>query len=359
MRFKNFKNNFKRAFYEESPDLLDKIENSCKNQVQIAEDFKSTEKAAYDGRVGQSRFVNFVFNKWAKATLACVLCLALFASGVWLGVSINGKDAPINTEVYTKMYLDVNPGLQINFNEQNKVISCVASNADGQEIINELNLEGVELNTALSAVVGAIYVNGFISDNTNSILVSVDSSAEKTQEILSSVSQKINNVFKNSSINCSIIAQSVTTTDALEKQANQFNVSVGKMNLVNKMISGIDNLSEENLLDLTEMSINELNLIYSQRAHGEKDNVFAGDVVSGSVGGFLREEEALNSLLNEIKVQSTLLQDYLSFVEYEKVDGEFKLVYNLSIILIGEIVSYHFKVDCKTGEVLQFDINLG
>ena len=62
MRFKNFKNNFKRAFYEESPDLLDKIENSCKNQVQIAVDFKSTEKAAYGGRVGESRFVNFVFN---------------------------------------------------------------------------------------------------------------------------------------------------------------------------------------------------------------------------------------------------------------------------------------------------------
>ncbi len=96
-----------------------------------------------------------------------------------------------------------------------------------------------------------MYVNGYLTEDSNSILISVDGKDEETTDtLLSDITSKINTVFENSGLECSIIAQSVKVDDDLKQIAQENGVSVGKMHLVDKMVGGMDDFDAENAPDL-------------------------------------------------------------------------------------------------------------
>lgn len=351
MKKRDLKNRITEAFESETPDLRAKILASCEKEEQLP----ATAPAA---QVIETPARRPNYNMIFKRVAACAICLMLFISGLSIGLFIpngdGGKVTPTDAETF--VYLDVNPSIELRMDNENKVVECLAANEDAETILAGLKLEGVDMNTALTAIVGSMYVNGYLTEDSNSILISVDGKDEETTDtLLSDITSKINTVFENSGLECSIVAQRVEVDDDLKQRAQENGVSVGKMHLVDKMVGGMDDFDAEDAPELADMSIKDLNLIYSTRPNkGGENDPFGKDISSGDIGGVVKQDDALTLLLAAIEID-------MAEVEWFRVQAKpqnRKMVYNVSIRVKGDATAYEFEVDCQTGEVVKIDTNM-
>ena len=69
------------------------------------------------------------------------------------------------------IYLDVNPGVELTVNRQEKVLSAAPTNEDAVDILDGMELKGTPLDVAMNAIVGSLVKNGYVDELANSILI--------------------------------------------------------------------------------------------------------------------------------------------------------------------------------------------
>lgn len=342
MRRNDLKNRIKAAYAAETPDLRAQIEAACKAERQ--------EPAKIPTKVPARRTAPPVL---LRRTVAVALCLMLFVAGFAVGLFVpDGTATPTDAETF--VYLDVNPSIELQLDGEGRVLALVAGNEDAEEILTGLELVGVEMNTALTAILGSMYVNGYLSTDSNSILVSIDAKDEgKTETLLTAVTDKINQVLDKAEMECSIIAQSVKSDAELKQRAEAQGISVGKMHLVEKMVKGMEMLDEQNIFELAEMSIKDLSLMYSAREENEGKEQFDKDVVSGDSDGG-QKQEAFSALIAGLAVGVEDIERYDIELKFERNDKNgMRMIYAVTLVLKDDPNTYQYKIDCKTGELLE------
>lgn len=352
MKKREIKEKIRQAYAAETPDLLARIEASCKEVEQAApvlpeEPRTATPRAGWFARPAVRRALSFA--------LALVLLFTGFSVGYLLPDGTQNSGGGVAD---TFVYLDVNPSIELQIDSDSRVLACVAANADAEAVLEGLALVGVDMNTAMTAIIGSMYVNGYLSSSANAILVSVDSKGEQENEqLLTDLTEKISAVFARSELECSIIAQSVDANDELKQRAAENGVSVGKMLLVDKMVEGIDELQASDIADLLQMSIKELNLMYTHRPDKEGEHSpFDEDILTGAVGGYLGREEILSVLATELQADVTALLGLDIRAAMKRGEEGRSLVYEVRVWLGG--ARYKLELDCLTGEVLSNEIEL-
>lgn len=338
------------AYEAETPDLLSRIEASCRD-TDVEGDVKP--EVARRARVVS---VGGILQR-AAAIAACFIFLI---SGILIG-RIPTPTVEGSTAAY--IYLDVNPSIQLAVDENDKVTSCTPSNEDAEAVLTDLSLVGVDMNTALSAIVGSMYVNGYLTENNNSILISVESESEDVADsLIARTTERVNAVFEKSAMSCSIIAQSVISTDELKARAKENGVSVGKMHLVDKMANVLDNPDEIDINELVDMTIGELNLMYST-AHKNNDGGDGGidsgeaprfdkDVVSGSLNGYKTSEDAKAAALSHLSLTEADVKSIVARAIVKR-DGEGRvMVYSVWVVPNDYSAVHELTIDCVSGEVL-------
>ena len=333
---KNLKKKFKDAMIDETPDFKKEIISACENQTQVP--------ASTSNQTATEKQYNrpFFFRRIALV----MSCIILFGAGLLVG-KITPQTQP-DALAQTHVYIDVNPSLELSLDSENVVLSCTAVNQDAEIILNGMKLEGVELKTAVNAIVGSMYVNGYLTQEDNSMLISVESGEKvNTSEFLNIITKQVNDVFENSEMECAIIAQEVKATKDLKQRAKEQGVSIGKMRLLDKMIDDLDDLTHDDVSELSKMSIKDLNLIYSQKTNNDDNS--NGEVISGSVNVNVSESQALNSVLEQIGKTVGDVEHYRVFILPSK-HGEFKAVYVVTLKFFdgGECI---FEVDFQTGNI--------
>ena len=330
---KKLKNDIYNSFINETPDRLSSIKNECKNIRQ---------KEIVLEKERKSGFVTF------KRLAFTMIAIFTFTLGYFVG---NNK-TPVNVDASeATIYLDVNPSIEIEIGKHHIVKECKAGNEDGEKILENIQLKGVEINTALYAIVGSMYTNGYLNEETNSILVSVDNLNENNEILLDEISVQINNVFKeNEDMNCSIIAQKVEKEE-LKELAEQYGVSIGKIKLIQKIIEKGDIYTEENIEELTQMSIHELNLIYQSIMKPNEDE--NDDVVTGKPEGFIEKDNALEYVKSYLEITDEDIEWSEIFALYHHNDKhEREMVYIVTLKLIDSESFEKYIVNCSTGEIM-------
>ncbi|MBQ8375006.1 MAG: hypothetical protein IJX98_05485 [Clostridia bacterium] len=332
---KELKEKLQGAFAEETPDCKQNVILACE---QVTQD-PAPVKPSSQGRERQSNF----FGRLATA-LACAF---VFILGIFVG-SILPVSQTATAETF--VYLDVNPSIELSLDENNYVLSCNAANDDAEAVLQNMQLKGVEIKTALNAIVGAMYVKGYLAAEDNSMLISVDTNdAKNTGLFLTYLTDQVNQVFADSDMECSIIAQGVSADEELKRRAEENGVSVGKMQLVEKMIDEIEEFDENSRAQLSQMSIKELNLIYATKP--EKEDGKKDDVISGNVGGYVSTNDALATVLTALSIEQ-------NSVEWSKVSalpahrGDMRMIYAVTLKLKNDYTVYRYEVDCVTGEIV-------
>ena len=182
------------AYKAETPNLHSSILASCEREDQVS-------SAEFLENYTRKRTRNNLKSTVNRIS-AIAACLAIFVFGILIGRLVNGGASEVNAPTAEAfIFFDVNPSVELQVDGENKVIECIAGNEDAKTVLSGLKLEDVDMNTALTAIVGSMYVNGYLTEDSNSILISVETSdEEKTAKLLNDITAKINTVFEKSTM---------------------------------------------------------------------------------------------------------------------------------------------------------------
>ena len=258
-------------------------------------------------------------------------CTLLFCLLIGFGVYNN------NYKVTSRIGIDVNPSIELKLNKNDKVIDVIANNEDGNKILNDMDLKGSDMNVAINALIGSMVKNGYIDELANSILISVEgNSLEENEKLRQEIVEQLNANLANN--NFSIVSQTVSNESELENIAKQYNISLGKAQLIKDIIANNNLLTYDKLANL---SINELNLISSNN-----DNIKVEGNASDKA--YIGYDKAKQIALNHAGV--TDVTNYQVEMDYDEV-----IVYEIEFR--ADNAKYEYEINATTGDIMEYDID--
>jgi len=308
-------------FESRKPDLFNKIMEQCPkmNEEMTNESFLSKLK-----KLMSNKRLSYSF---ATVSMVVVLALLLLFPG---NVS--------NPEVFSVIAIDVNPSVVLELDEKDKVINVVENNEDAEVIIGDMDLIGVDYNVAVNALIGSMVTKGYISDLSNSVLLSISSGNDvREAELMAELATAINNVLIGNEINGSVIVQNLEFETDAEELAELLDISEAKAELILDVIEVDPRMVVE---ELALLSINDLNLLL------ESKNIVLDDVEktgNASTLGLLSIDDVYQIALTEFGL---IVDDVIEYeIELEQEDG--KMVYAIEIETDSE--EYEVLIDAKDG----------
>lgn len=310
------------AIRNATPDVLDQIYASCDKQIGTVINMNDT-------RLKRKR-------KWLGSLVAAALVLVVIS-----GFAINSWN--INNTVHSKVILDVNPSIYLNVNAKEKVLSVEPGNEDGKKIIGDMDLKNTNLDVAVNALIGSMLQNGYLTDMQNAILVSVENDdIEKGAKLQSKLTKVIEQMLQNSQFESVVFSQTVAANQGIKELANQYNISEGKVALINELIQQENKLTFE---ELAPLSVHEIALIMEAKGLDTKDVTKTGNA---SKKAYIGKDKAKEIAYTHAKVESSQVK--LEDIEFDIEDGI--MIYEIEF-KVGT-TEYEYDIHAVTGEIIHY-----
>lgn len=319
MKPRNIDHAVRQAFTNATPNVLDSVLSDCGQQKGTVIVMTERKKIS-----------------WGKKLAAIAAALALI-----LGIGIGAGIYYTNNTVVSTISLDVNPSIELRVNRNERVLEANARNMDAQVVLGQMELEGSDLDVAVNAIIGSMLRNGYITELANSVLISVDSKdAAAAVALQEKLTAEVNTLLNTQTFTGAVISQTVTQETELEKLAQQFNITVGKAQLIRKIMAQD---SRHTFEELANLSINELNLL-SQSAQTPVEDVAVIGKPSDKeyIGADAAKHAALMHAGDEVAERATQVK-----VELDCEDSI--MIYEVEFTVDG--YEYDYEIDAKTGAV--------
>ncbi len=253
-----------------------------------------------------------------------------------------------NYKAASTVVLDINPSVELQVNKKDKVVGVVALNQDGKNILNDVDVNDSNIKDAVNVLVDKMLKNGYISADSNSVLVSVKGSdEEKSANIKNEITNEIKENLKAKEIDVSILAQTLDDDDYIEDLADKYDISEGKATLIHQIVKSNMKDHKGNAYtfeNLAKLSVNELNLLLSAKQVVLDDITATGKV---SENAYIGEEKAKDIALSKAKISEAKAKN----LEVELDSNVDKLVYEVEFE-VGTI-EYEYEIDAESGTILK------
>ena len=194
---------------------------------------------------------------WLRYAVAA--CLSLILVGAAAGGFLLHQARTVTSVVS----LDVNPSIQLQVNNSEKVLKVQALNAEAQEVLADMPLEGTHLNVAVNAIVGSLLQHGYLDSISSAILISVeDADIQRASRLQQELTDQVGAALLNQQSQASILSQTLTSDQQLQDQAAQNNISVGKAALIQAIQQNGDFTFDQ----LAALSVEELSQMAKSQA---------------------------------------------------------------------------------------------
>lgn len=185
------------------------------------------------------------------ATAAC-LCVLVMGGGAW-------HYQYQNRQIESVIGIDVNPSVELAINRKDKVLRAEALNEDARAVMADMDLEGVDLNVAVNAVIGSMVTHGYLDDLDNAILVTVSNdSIRKASELRTSVVGDIEKTLEENQVQAVVYDQQVIERDEMKLLADEYGISYGKAYFLKELIDQNEDLTMDDMEELSSMSMEEI-----------------------------------------------------------------------------------------------------
>ena len=218
-------------------ELQEAVQNLIPNDLftRITAELDSKEEGAKMEKVLVSRIENKRTSLGLKTVMqlaaACV-ALVLVVGGIFY---YRG-----NLMVDSLVDLDVNPGIELLTNQKNRVLEAYATNGDGDKVLSGMDLQNVDLQVALNAIVGSMVQQGYMTKDTKGVLVTVQNKDQKKADNLRKlVVKEMEIALSTEDMNAAVFHQVISSqNNNASAFARKNNISLGKavfvLNLANK-----------------------------------------------------------------------------------------------------------------------------
>lgn len=268
-------------------------------------------------------------------TIALASCMCLMLS-VFAGISMVTK---VSAAEDYRIVIDINPSIAISVDHHNNVKAVEGLNADGEQVVGEMNLEGGAVPDVLKEITTEVVDKGYISEEANSVLVSIEGAdEEKSQSIKEEIANSISNALSEKSLEGAIIVQVLPPNDEiLNSESETYGISAGKAQLIHQIL-------EQNKLhtfeELSQMSIHELNLLRVSFYVDMENSYESGTPVEFA---YIGAQSAKDIALNDAQVN-----DDECAVRFECRNST--MIY--CVEFETEINKYRYNINAVTGEIL-------
>lgn len=186
--------------------------------------------------------------------------LALSAIGI---LAATGRFVALADQVDTTISIDVNPSIEITANKADEVIEVTALNEDAEIIIGDMDLNDVEVEVAMNAIIGSMVQNGYIDEMKNAVLITVANENEsKQQELESLITTEITDTLAENDIAPIVFTQAVDSKGASDTNvkafAKKYGISVNKAAFIQKILRESEGLSEKELVAMNVEALSEI-----------------------------------------------------------------------------------------------------
>lgn len=195
-----------------------------------------------DNTVSKKKNYRFPLMTLAAAAAVILLCAVPYYS--------------LFLRTYATVYVDLNPSISLSINSRERVTSVKANNADGEIVIQDLDLKNTDINTAVNALLGSLIRHGYIDEAHNMLLLSLECENREYGNILKERLSKDMNAYLDTYVGKGIVLkQEVDSDDDLEDFAEDYSITIGKAKLV---LSALLDHPEWNAQELAGMPISDL-----------------------------------------------------------------------------------------------------
>lgn len=242
MRDQELEQRLRTAVEHAAPDPLERILASCGTQKGTVIPMTTHKK-----------------KRWVSLAAAAVLALLLCG-----GFGLHGWNTA--HAVASVVSLDVNPSIQLQVNQKEKVLSAEALNEDARVILEGMDLRNTQLNVAVNAIVGSLLQHGYLDSLSSAILISVeDNDAQRAARLETALTAEVDAALQNAAAGAAVLSQVVTYDAGLETQAQTNSISVGKAAMIQRVQSLNGKLAFE---ALAALSVEELKQLWETGAPG-------------------------------------------------------------------------------------------
>lgn len=162
-----------------------------------------------------------------------------------------------NLMVDSLVDLDVNPGIELLTNQKNRVLEAYATNGDGDKVLSGMDLQNVDLQVALNAIVGSMVQQGYMTKDTKGVLVTVQNRDQKKADNLRKlVVKEMEIALSTEDMNAAVFHQVISSqNNNASAFARKNNISLGKAVFVLNLAKKDSSL---NAKELAKMKISEI-----------------------------------------------------------------------------------------------------
>ena len=313
----------RQAYEHATPDVLDAVLSDCNEQK---------------GRV-VSMTTEKKKNAWLRPLIAAAACLCLL-----LGGGFGLKSYRVNHMVDATVSLDVNPSVELQVNQKERVLNVKALNEDGRIIVGDMDFSGSSLDVAVNALIGSMLQNGYLNELANSILISVDNDDPvRGADLQARLSAEVDRLLQTDSFSASVLSQTVVRSSELQQTAEQYGITLGKAQLIQDILS---RSTLHTFDELAPLSINELNLLLGKETAAATQVTVVG---TASEKGYIGEAKAKAVALERAGVTESELLLYKIGLD----------THNGTMVYDVEFTTDSYEFDCdvnaKTGEIVKFE----
>lgn len=208
---------------------------------------------------GPSKTVR-LYRRMRTAALAAAACLAL-------AVVSGGVAGYQNRRVDSVIGIDVNPSIELSVNRRDKVLRAEALNADAREVLDNMDLENVDLDIAVNALIGSMVRHGYLDDLDNAILVTVaNKDTEKAAVLRQDVVIDIEASLEEHKVQAVVYDQQALDKSEVQELAQEYGISYGKAYFLWELIEEND-LSHEEMEAFSGMTMEEIAREIAERSY--------------------------------------------------------------------------------------------
>lgn len=316
MKNRKTENSIREEVMKSKPDNLEGILRQCGKQ----EDIISVKRTGNTKKTG-----------WLKTACCIAAALVILAVGVFAANGIISK--PV-----TVISLDVNPSIELKLRGSGRVAQAKALNDDAQKLLEGMELEGTDKNTAVNAIIGSMVRAGYLNSLSNSVLVTVE--GKNASGVEKEIMEIINGILAQSINGGAVVGQKLTKSGEAALLAQRHGISEGKAQLVLEVARLNPMLVPD---ELAKLSINELNVLLSAK-EAQTEVSKSGEV---STKAYIGAEKALEIALTHAGVQKGAVKDI-------EVELDFKrgiMVYEVEFKTGG--MEYEHLINAITGEIIE------
>lgn len=184
---------------------------------------------------------NVVFCQIRGLALACACFLMVIGVGWFVQFGM----------IYSVVNVDVNPSLEIMVNRRDKVLSVRDNNQAAKEFLKGRNYKGWDITEMMESLVDDLALQGYLTDEKNIILLSVDSKSQNVSNGLqTALPTAVSGALADYGIMPKMFIQQLNKNKEIQKQAEQYHISQGRQQFINLILRQNSSLKEEDLVPM-------------------------------------------------------------------------------------------------------------